>query len=106
MFSTLSNIIKFRNLKNIEYHCKQVLELIKNNYPNDNSNYSLARIERSINHILEQIEGNEAITSTINLMDLTRHFGDDTGNYSDPILIELEHVHNKIKKINKCSQQF
>ncbi|MGM0219062.1 hypothetical protein [Enterococcus sp. AZ126] len=101
MFSTVSNKIKFRNLKNIEYHCKQVLELIKINHTNDNSNYSLARIERSINHILEQIDGGENIISNVNIMDLTRHFVDDTGNYSDPILIELEHVHHKIEKINK-----
>lgn len=103
MSSTVSNLIKFRNLKNIEYHCKQVLKLIKNNYPNDNSNYSLARIEHSINHILEQIDGSKTITSTINLMDLTRHFVDDTGNYNDPILIELEHVYQKIEKIKKES---
>jgi len=89
------------NLKSIEYHCKQILGLIKTNYPNDNSNYSLVRIERSINQILEQIDCNGTITSNINLMDLTRHFVDDTGNYSDSILIKLEHVHNKIKKINK-----
>lgn len=80
-------------METIEYHCKKVLKLIRENYSTDNSNYSTVRISKNRNDILEQINNN------IDFSSLARNFVDDTGKYDDFILTELEIIYNKIEMI-------
>lgn len=83
-------------MKNIKNDCYNILKLIeaiefKEDY------YSIIRIENAIKKILDNINNNIK-NMDIDVKSLLRNFVDDTGDYSNIILKELQNLAKDIEK--------
>ncbi|EAG5035062.1 hypothetical protein C7H24_15185, partial [Listeria monocytogenes] len=61
--------------------------------------YSIVRIKRALTKLLDEINSNDIEKMNINFLSLARNFVDDTGDYSNDILKELENLSKDVEKL-------
>ncbi|EAC5226237.1 hypothetical protein AK884_14495, partial [Listeria monocytogenes] len=57
------------------------------------------RIKRALTKLLDEINSNDIEKMNINFLSLARNFVDDTGDYSNDILKELENLSKDVEKL-------
>ncbi|ECJ8346870.1 hemagglutinin, partial [Listeria monocytogenes] len=60
---------------------------------------SIVRIKRALTKLLDEINSNDIEKMNINFLSLARNFVDDTGDYSNDILKELENLSKDVEKL-------
>ncbi|EAD9199672.1 TPA: hypothetical protein ACSZIK_12670, partial [Listeria monocytogenes] len=56
-------------------------------------------IKRALTKLLDEINSNDIEKMNINFLSLARNFVDDTGDYSNDILKELENLSKDVEKL-------
>lgn len=79
--------------------CHEILNLIEESKFKEENNYSIVRIKNAIKQILNATNANNIEKIKINIQSLSRNFVDDTGDYSNVILKELETLSKHIENI-------
>jgi len=83
-------------MEKIKNDCYNILKLIESiKFKEDY--YSIIRIEKAIKKILDDIDNNKT-NMKIDVKSLSRNFVDDTGDYSNTILKELQNLAKDIEK--------
>ncbi|EST10697.1 hypothetical protein [Sporolactobacillus laevolacticus] len=74
-------------------HCKNILNVIDENYPNQ-KNYTgaIRNIYITISQLLQDVEADHLPMKQIDFTSLSRQFVDETTHYSSSVLQELEIV--------------
>lgn len=75
-------------MNSLEDQCYKILNLIEKNQLKEEQNYSIKRIKNTVIHLLNE-SNNGVVQNNINFQSLVRNYVDDTGDYSNIILIEL-----------------
>ena len=81
-------------MNKINKQCNNLLKQL-DNFPN--SYYSIKRIKQKVLEIKTNNLAN-ATASHLNLKDYIRHFVDETGDYDNDIIIELEKLNQLLEK--------
>ncbi|EAF1440886.1 hemagglutinin [Listeria monocytogenes] len=86
-------------MKNIKDKCYLILSLIEKSNLKETDYYSIVRIKRALTKLLDEINSNDIEKMNINFLSLARNFVDDTGDYSNDILKELENLSKDVEKL-------
>ncbi|MDT0091876.1 hypothetical protein QJV36_11710 [Listeria marthii] len=86
-------------MKKIKDECYLILSLIEKSNLIEKDYYSIVRIKRALTKLLDEINSNDIEKMNINFLSLARNFVDDTGDYSNDILKELENLSKDIEKL-------
>ena len=85
-------------MEDIKIQCYKILSLLEESQLKEKDYYSVVRIKRAIKQLLSEInDDNSKLKNDINIESLSRNFVDDTGDYSNNILVELEKLSSIIK---------
>ncbi|HAO9036476.1 TPA: hemagglutinin [Listeria monocytogenes] len=86
-------------MKKIKDECYLILSLIEKSNLKETDYYSIVCIKRALTKLLDEINSNDIEKMNINFLSLARNFVDDTGDYSNDILKELENLSKDVEKL-------
>jgi len=84
-------------MEKIKNDCFNILKLIGSSQF-EQEYYSIIRIEKAIKKVLNNIKNDNIKNLDIDIKSLSRNFVDDTGDYSNAILKELQNLDKDIVK--------